>query len=118
MLFTTVCVKAAVTDMSTANAQNDKKPMAVLIYANWAEGYQGTLAQYKKAERVLANDYNFVELDIASKDAKIFNDKYIIYPKLPYIVLFRDNGRFSVLLTRDCASDSSCIINKLKDFNI
>ena len=99
-----------------AFAQTDKKPMVVLIYAQWADGAMNCLQQFRIAKSELADKFNFVELDIAKPETKSFNNRYHIYPKLPYIIMFRDNGKVSRYIQRDCASNASCIISKLKTF--
>ncbi|MBQ7763972.1 hypothetical protein IJ384_01245 [bacterium] len=99
-----------------AFAQNDRKPMVILIYAQWADGAQNCMMQYRMAQSELSDKFNFVELDIAKPEAKSFNNRYHIYPKLPYILMFRDNGKVSRYIQRDCASSASCIVSKLKTF--
>lgn len=115
-LFTVFSVKANAMNFQQAFSQVGSKPMVVLIYATWADGYQNTLAQYREVKTKFGNTFNFVELDIASKDAKAFNEKYHIYPKLPYILMFRDGGKVSRYISRDCAASSSCTESKLKSF--
>ena len=116
LIFALIPASADVMNLETAIAKNSSKPMAVLIYANWADNYQAILQEFRKVERNLSNSYNFVELDIASKDAKIFNNNYVIYTKLPYIMLFRSNGKFSFLINRECTASSSCTISKMRTF--
>ena len=107
---------AAVMSYKSASAKNGSKPMAVLVYADWAEQVETALLQYKKTEKKLSKLYNFVELNIAHEDAKAFNDVYIINIKLPYILLLRSNGKFSMLISRDCALSSSCTVDKMRTF--
>ena len=116
MFLFALSANAKVTDLSSAMSQNYSVPVAVLIYADWADGYQDALNQFRKVQVDLGNSYNFVELNLASKDAKIYNDQYVIYPKLPYIMLLRTSGRFSMLVNRDCTLSSSCTTQKLKVF--
>ncbi len=99
-----------------AFAQADKKPMVVLVYAQWAEDYQSSLQQYQTIKKDFSNKFNFVELDIATKEAKAFNDKFHIYPKLPYVLMFRDGGKVSRYIPRDCTTSASCMSSKLKSF--
>lgn len=107
-----------------ANAMNyeeglrlsDKKPMAILIYATWADNYQNYLNAFRGMQSEFAKDYNFVELDIASPDAKAFNSRYHIYPNLPYALMFRDGGKFSRYVQRDCVINDSCFETRLKSF--
>lgn len=99
-----------------AYEQTASKPMAVLIYADWADDYENHIVNFRKLQNYFNNTFNFVELDIASKDAKAFNEKYEIYPKLPYIILLRNNGKVSRYIPRNCALDSACVISKMKAF--
>ena len=121
ILFIVSCIlssvlKSQALTFDEAFSRTDKTPMVVLIYANWADGYMNTLQQYKMAQMQLGDKFNFTELDIASPQAKSFNDKFHIYPKLPYILMFRDNGKVSRYISRDCASSASCTVSKLKSF--
>ena len=99
-----------------AYTQTDKKPMVALIYAQWADEDKTFLNTYRSIQEDFTNSYNFVELDIASKDAKFFNTKFHIYPNLPYILMFRDNGKVSRYIPKNCTEDAACIRNKLKSF--
>ncbi len=96
--------------------QSTTKPMLMLVYAQWADGCENCLTQFRSLMPEFGESFNFVELDIASKDAKSFNEKYHIYPKLPYILMYRDGGKVSRYIPRDCASSSSCVIPKVKSF--
>ncbi len=100
-----------------AIAQNDRKPMAVLVYANWAQNYDYTLTMYRKMQSSLGNLYNYVELDLASAEAKDYTEDFAIMPKLPYIMLYRGKGKFQRLLDRNCATDLNCAIPKMKSFS-
>ena len=97
-------------------AQVHRKPLVVLIYAKWADNYQSTLQQYRSVRALMSDVYNFVELDLASPDARAYTEKFQINPKLPYIMVFRDGGKISRYLQRDCASSASCVKSKLKTF--
>lgn len=115
LLFLSIDKSQAMTFEEAYN-QTSKTPMVVLIYADWAVGYENILAQYKKIQPQFAGVYNFTELNIASQDAKFFNSKFHIYPNLPYVLMFRDNGKVSRYIQRSCAADSACISSKLKSF--
>lgn len=95
---------------------SDKKPMVVLVYAQWADNYQGFLQQFQIAEKQLSDKYNFVEMDIASKDTKAFNSRYHIYPNVPYVLMYRNSGKVSRYIDRNCAASASCMVPKLKSF--
>ena len=97
-------------------AFSQSKPIAVLIYADWADDYLETLKAFDEIEPQYSNKYNFVRLNIADKDTKVFNKTFHIYPGLPYVLLFKDRGRISRYLKKDCVLDSSCIGDKLHVF--
>ena len=115
-MFITTFNSAYALNFEQAFTESNKTPMVVLLYADWADGIGNTLTQYREIASEFAKNFNFVELDIASKDAKAFNDKYHIYPKLPYVLMFRDGGKVSRYVHRECASDYSCLKSKLKTF--
>ena len=116
LTMTVVQAHAAKTTFSNAYAQNGKKPMMVLVYAKWADGYQNTLTQFRKVQQKYGNTYNFVELDIANQDAKLYSEKFVITSGLPYVMLFRNNCKVSRYIDRNCASSASCIISKSQFF--
>ncbi len=97
-------------------SQINQKPLAVLIYAQWADGYQDSLTNFSKSQQKLGNIYNFVELDIASKDTKAFNQRYSIQPKLPYVSVFTNMGKITRYIDAACTADSDCLNTKLKSF--
>lgn len=107
---------AAPMSFSEGYSQTSRKPLAVLVYATWADNYVGHVRNFRRLQNEVGNQFNYVELDIASPQAKAYNDRYEIFPKLPYIILFRNNGRVSRLIQRDCASDTSCVKTKMKAF--
>ena len=85
-------------------ATESNKPMAILVYASWVDNLEDS------------QSYNFVYLDIASEDTKLFNQKYHIYPNLPYVLLFKDRGRISRYLQKNCINDEACFTEKLNFF--
>ena len=120
-LFVSVLVFAGITQVKAMTFENalsvsDKKPAAVLVYANWADNYQNYLNAFRGMQGKYANNYNFVELDIASPDAKFFNSRYHIYPNLPYVLMFRENGKVTRYVQRDCVIDDSCLETRIKAF--
>ena len=96
--------------------QSGSKPMALLLYADWADNAQEVSQAFSAAEPMFANKYNFVKLNIANKDAKSFNKIYSIMPNLPYVMLFRDGTKFSRMVKSDCVMNSSCFSDKLNAF--
>jgi len=101
---------------SEALSMNGTKPMAVLIYSSAADNYQTSQAQFKRIQNELGTLYNYVELDIASKDALEYTEQFNILTKLPYIMLYRNNGKFSRVINRDCIPSTSCAVPKMKSF--
>lgn len=99
-----------------AFANTNRTPMVVLIYAPWADNYQNYTSQFNIVKNKMSNTYNFVELDIATKEAKAFNNIYNIYPKLPYILMIRNSGKITRYIKRECASSASCIEGYLRSF--
>ena len=115
IVFFTVNPSQAMT-FDEAYNQSYSKPMVVLLYAQWADGAQGALQQYKLVASQMGNSYNFTEIDLAKPEAKSFNDRYHIYPKLPYAIMFRDGGKISRFIPRECATDARCLAGKLQTF--
>jgi len=117
LLSVTLGTSAKNLTFSQAFNQISKKPIAVLVYADWAESYQSSLANFRGLQNTYLGQYfNFVELDIASKETKFFNDKYKISTKLPYVMLLRNDGKVSRHVTRECLSESACVTSKMKAF--
>ena len=89
-----------------------------MIYANWADDVQQVSQAFTQMGQnpLYADKYNFISLDIASKDAKAFNQVYYIHQGLPYVLLFKDRGKFSRYLQKDCVLDNSCFSQKLDSF--
>lgn len=116
-LFMFIGVKAnASVSFEQAFSQVSSKPMLVVVYANWADDYTRYLNNFRELEKTFGNEFNYVELDIASKDAKHFNSRYHIYPNLPYVLMYRDGGKVSRYIQRNCAASTSCMIPKIKSF--
>lgn len=109
-------IKVDAMTFEEAFSQVNSTPVVVLVHAPWADNVQNYIKQFKTVQKELDKKFNFVEMDIATKDTKAFNERYHIYPKLPYIVMYRDGGKVSRYIPRDCASSASCISSKLKSF--
>ena len=95
---------------------NQQKPVAVLIYADWAEDLQSAMTSFGALEQDYSNKYNLVRINISTAEAKEFNKTYYIYPNLPYLLLFKDRGRLSRMVVRDCLKQDSCVRPKLDIF--
>ena len=111
-----LCLKSEALKFSEAYEQSTKKPMVLLVYADWAQNYEEYINVMQRLEKVYGDRLNFVELNIADSDAAVFNEKFHIYPNLPYILLFRDGGKVSRYVQRNCAIDYSCTESKIKVF--
>lgn len=116
LLFSVVLKSDASISFDEAFEQSDKKPMLVLVYADWAENYENYLEKFRNLEKEFGETFNYVELNIASPDTKSFNTRYHIYPNLPYVLMFRNNGKVSRYVQRNCVSSESCIVPRLKQF--
>ena len=116
LIMLTIVGKTQAMTFEEAFMQSNRKPMVVLIYAKWVDDLNKTQEQYRQLPPYLGKIYNFTELDIASEDAKFFNEKFQIYPKLPYILMFREGGKISRYIERDCAKSATCTASKLKSF--
>lgn len=101
---------------SEAFEEVGRKPMLMLIYADWADNYLECIEKFRGLEPVFGNTFNFVELDIASEETKAFNAKFKIDQNLPYVLMFRDGGKISRYLDSQCLLNESCIISRLKSF--
>jgi len=102
--------------MTFEQAYNEmySKPAMVIVYADWADNYQAYLNNFRKLKSVFGNRYNYVELDIASKDAKFYNSRYPINTNLPYVYIYSCGGKKARFINRQCASDTSCMVSKIK----
>ncbi len=102
--------------VSFSEAVNQSKPSAILIYADWADDYQNVYNAFETVSQTFGDRYNFVTINIADKEAKEFNKTFNIYPNLPYVLLFRDKGKMSRYLKKDCVLNTSCFTEKLTFF--
>ena len=98
-------------------AVNQSKPMAIFIYAPWADNYNTSMQAFNAMGQKYRSKYNFVTMNIATDEAKAFNQKFYIYPNLPYVLLFRERGKVIRYLKNECMNDSSCFSNRLDLFN-
>ncbi len=103
--------------MKYDQAINQSKPMAIFVYAPWADDSQAMLQSFSGLQKKYGTTYNFVTMNIATDDAKVYNQKYYIYPNLPYVMLFREKGKFSRFIEKNCAKDTQCLSTKLDLFN-
>ena len=102
--------------MKFEQAISQTKPMALLVYADWADDAQTVLQTFNATGLQYEGKYNFVTMNIASPDTKAFNKSYHIYPNLPYVLFFKDKGKVSRYLKKDCVLNASCFKEKLDFF--
>ena len=106
----------AANGMTYDEAMAQTKPVAVLIYADWADDVQQVMQVYNAKGQDYSDKYNFVTMNIASPETKSFNKTFHIYPNLPYVLLFREKGKISRYLNKDCVLKDSCFTEKLNFF--
>ena len=102
--------------ISFDDAIREKKPCAILLYANWADNINAIMPAYNAIEQQYGDKYNFLKINIANEEAKSFNKTNYIYPNLPYVLLFKERGRMSRCITQDCLMNDTCIKEKLDLF--
>ena len=102
--------------MSFDEAMGQSKPVAVLIYAPWADNAEQIKQAYNTLGQEYGDRYNFTTVDITKEEAKGFNQKYTIYPNLPYVLFFKDRGRITRYLKQDCIMDTACFKERLDFF--
>lgn len=110
------CLKSEALTFADGYEQSAKKPMVLLLYADWASNYSGHIDILNSLEKKYSDKFNFVLLNIADSEAAAFNSKFHIYPNLPYVLMFKDGGKVSRYIQRSCAIDYSCIESKMKTF--
>ena len=116
VLLSILCIFNKANAASFEEVMTQSKPCAVLIYADWADNLAAVTATYGAMEQAYSNKYNFTKINICKDEAKNFNKNFYIYQNLPYILLFKERGRMSRAITRDCILDNSCIKDKLEFF--
>ena len=102
--------------MKFEEALTQSKPVAVLIYAPWADNINEVMQSYDNMEKSYGNRFNFTKINIATEDAKAFNKTYHIYPNLPYVLFFKDRGKITRYLRKDCILDKACFSERLDFF--
>ena len=111
-----ICLRSQALNFTEGYEQSTKKPMVLLIYAEWANNYQTYINVHTALEKEYSDKFNFVKLNIAQPETAAFNEKFHIYPNLPYILIFRDGGRVSRYIQKNCAADYSCVKSKMETF--
>lgn len=115
ILCSVLCIKSEALNFEEGYNELSQTPMAVLLYAPWVDNISEYSEIFKSAQTKFSSKCNFVELNIADKDAKFFNEKYNIYQNLPYVLFFK-NERNVRFLSKDCVSDLNCLNQRLTIF--
>ena len=117
LVFCMMCTLRVNAELTFEQGIKQSKPMALYLYADWADNASQGLIAFKQIGKSYSGRYNFITLNIAKPEAKAFNKMYYIYPNLPYVLLFRDGTKFSRFVNTDCVMDSSCFSGKLDAFS-
>lgn len=113
----TICINSPQANaISFDEALKQTKPFVMLIYANWADDVNTAKQNFDSLSSKYGAKYNFVSLDIASPETKSYNKRFQINPNLPYIMLYRENGKISRYLPKECTLNQSCIKQKMDLF--
>ena len=96
--------------------KSSSKPAAILVYADWASNIDAYINNFRKVQTKYKGKYNFVTLNIADNEARLFNSKYYFYTGIPYIFLIRNGGKVTKQIPRDCLQSASCIADKMSTF--
>lgn len=117
LALTSLQVNAKVLDFAEGFSLCDKKPLLVLIVADWSEASSAAKKQFKLVQKAYADKLNFAVLDVADDDAAYYNSKFRFEQNIPYIMFFRNGGKVSRFLNQECALNAkSCIIPRVKSF--
>ena len=118
ILITVLTISASYADgnESFQSLLNAKKPLALLVYASWADNVSDVYSVFNEAQKANSVKYNFKVLNIASEETKEYNNNYYISPNLPYVMLYKSQGKITRRLGKECVMDSSCFKEKLDLF--
>lgn len=93
-----------------------KRPMIVLLYAPWSVNNTTATKNFAALRKNYGSKASFVALDFASEDAKAYNDYFILQPRLPQVMMFKNASKMSVFVPRDCLLDYACVSKKVNSF--
>lgn len=108
---------ASVHAMKYEEALQSSKPFAILVYADWADDVQYYLQTFNLMATKYSNKYNFVPINICTKEAKAYIQNNTITAGIPYVIVTKSTGKISRRLRSDCARSEACIIEKLELLN-
>lgn len=114
LALTSVNLKSNAATFEQAFTQS--KPMLVLVYASWADDANNAIAQVKSTEKVFGNSLNYSYLNIASPEAKAYNQLFPILTNMPYVLLLKNKGKINRVIAKDCVLDNACLMKKIKAF--
>ena len=99
-----------------AFSQCKQKPMMLLIYADWADGYQQALNNFNNIQNLYPKDFNYVKMNIADKSAKEYNKRFPFEANLPYAIMMKNGGTIARYIKGSCVSDMACYEKSIKFF--
>lgn len=109
-------VSAASADLDFEQALNQKKPLLVLIYADWADRASVALNNFNNLKKSHGDKFNYLALNVADPSMKSYNKKYPIAPDMPYMVMFKNKGSVIRYVPSSCVVDNACITKKTTVF--
>ena len=115
MLLSLAAVKAG-SSVTFEDGIKENTPLMVLITAPWVDNASEIQSTFIELAESNTNHYNYSIVDISNASAKEFNKSFMIHMNLPYVMLFKDQGKISRLVNRDCIETSSCFSDKIKFF--
>ena len=88
----------------------------LLIYADWADGYQQALNNFNNIQNLYPKDFNYVKMNIADKSAKEYNKRFPFEANLPYAIMMKNGGTIARYIKGSCVSDMACYEKSIKFF--
>lgn len=109
-------IKVNAADISISEALSQKKPTLVLITASWANSSSTAINNFNSLKKVHGDKCNFIILDIASKQAQVYNQTFAFLPRIPYVMMFKNKTKIQMYVEQSCILDNACILKKTSTF--
>ena len=101
--------------LTLESALAEDSPIVILVYTEWSE-YKN-IYDTMKAAKQNHPEYNFVKVDLNTKDAQyLFEDRRFIVSTIPMVIIAKKSGRINKVISNDCATDNKCLAKELKHF--
>ena len=108
-------VQAKEIPFSQGYSMCDSKPLITLVTAKWSSSNQEVINEFKLLQQYFGTRFNYSIVDITLPQAQDYNKHFRIEQNLPYVMFYRNGGKVSRYLNRECASNAkSCLIPKIK----